>query len=171
MNKRKDSPNVDLSWLEPWSVELKALSGEHDALSLKVKTYRHAVDAMKWRIGESLLDGMAKLEKAGPSPAERIKLFEKAKGATGWSVKTLRNYAYVAGKFPLSLRRDGLEWSHYKELFESGLGEEEQNQLSSTAAISAGRSVTYSGKYEEEKVGRRSHKKSGGKNTLRRLSQ
>ena len=138
MNKQKDSPNVDLSWLEPWSIELKTLSGEHEALSLKVKAYRHAVDAMKWKIGEFLLDGLKKIAgPAGvPSPADRIKLFEKAKEATGYTLKTLRNYAYVAGMFPSSLHRDGLEWSHYKELFESGLDDEQQSQLLASAAVS-----------------------------------
>src|SRR2546427_10674444 len=93
---------------------------------------------MKWKFGEFLIDGPKKISApAGvPSPADRIKLFEKAKEATGYTLKTLRNYAYVAGMFPSSLHRDGLEWSHYKELFESGLDDEQQSQLLASAAVS-----------------------------------
>jgi hypothetical protein len=130
MNKTQGLAELGLSWMDGWSARLKELSGEHDALAKKHTQFRHGVDEMRWAIGECLLDGLAKI-----GPGNKSSIFQKAKEITGYSEKTLRNYAYVAGEFS-SLRRDGLEWSHYKELFESGLDDEKKARLLATAAVS-----------------------------------
>jgi hypothetical protein len=42
--------------------------------------------------------------------------YVEAARITGYDVKTLRNYAYVAKRFDLSRRRDKLTWSHHAEV-------------------------------------------------------
>src|SRR5262249_35172030 len=44
--------------------------------------------------------------------------------ATGFSYQTLRNYSWVASRFPLSRRRDSLSFGHHAEV--AALDEEEQ---------------------------------------------
>jgi len=97
----------------------------------------------------SLMYGEAR--EAGPSPAERIKLFEKAKGATGGRSRPPK-LRVCCWQVPLSLRRDGLEWSHYKELFESGLGER-QNSIVDRAIV-AGQVRDLQREIRRRKVGR-----------------
>lgn len=42
--------------------------------------------------------------------------YQRAARITGYDVKSLRNLAYVAGKFEVSRRRDALTWSHHAEV-------------------------------------------------------
>ena len=42
--------------------------------------------------------------------------YPEASELTGYDEKTLRNFAYVAGRFEMSRRRDNLSWSHHAEL-------------------------------------------------------
>jgi len=121
--------------MDDWSTRLKDLSSEHDALDKKRKQFRHAVDEMKWKIGECLLDGLAKIGRPENKASLKKALFVRAREVTGYSEKHLRNYAYVFGEFS-SLRRDNLGWSIYKELWESGLPEEKKAKLLAAAAVS-----------------------------------
>jgi hypothetical protein len=57
----------------------------------------------QWWIGDWLLFGAAKF-------GER---YVEASRVTGYDPKSLRNMRYVASRFPVSLRRDDLEWSHH----------------------------------------------------------
>jgi hypothetical protein len=56
-----------------------------------------------WWLGDWLYFGTAKW-------GDR---YAKAARITGYDAKTLRNMRYVASKFPTSLRRDNLTWSHH----------------------------------------------------------
>jgi hypothetical protein len=42
--------------------------------------------------------------------------YQRASRITGYDVKSLRNLAYVAGRFDISRRRDTLTWSHHAEV-------------------------------------------------------
>jgi hypothetical protein len=52
--------------------------------------------------------------------------YKKAIAVTGLDYQTLRNYAWVAGRFDLSRRRDKLSFGHHAEL--AALPEHEQDQ-------------------------------------------
>lgn len=68
-----------------------------------------------WWIGDWIRYGNARYgERYGP--AARV---------TGYDVHSLRNMAYVAGRFDVPRRRDGLSFSHHAEL--AGLAAEEQD--------------------------------------------
>jgi hypothetical protein len=56
-----------------------------------------------WWVGDWLLYGSARW---GERYAEAVKI-------TGYDTKSLRNMRYVASRFEMSLRRDGLSWSHH----------------------------------------------------------
>lgn len=57
----------------------------------------------QWWVGDWLVFGTARF-------GER---YAEASRITGYDPKTLRNLRYVASRFPASLRRDKLEWSHH----------------------------------------------------------
>ena len=40
--------------------------------------------------------------------------YKEASAITGYDIQTLKNYAYVAGQFESSRRRDALTWSHHE---------------------------------------------------------
>ncbi len=69
----------------------------------------------QWWIGDWLLFGTAKF-------GER---YVEASKVTGYDPKSLRNMRYVASRFPVSLRRDNLQWSHHALL--AALETEEQS--------------------------------------------
>lgn len=73
-------------------------------------------DASAWWIGDWLVFG----QKAFPDR------YRTAIATTGFSYQTLRNYAWVAGRFPLYRRRDTLSFGHHAEV--ASLPEEEQEQ-------------------------------------------
>jgi hypothetical protein len=50
--------------------------------------------------------------------------YVRAARVTGYDVQTLMNFAYVASRFEISRRREGLSWSHHTEL--AALEAEEQ---------------------------------------------
>jgi len=68
-----------------------------------------------WWIGDWLRYGNARYGERYV-PAARV---------TGYDVQTLMNMAYVAGRFDMSRRRDGLSFSHHAEL--AGIPAEEQD--------------------------------------------
>jgi hypothetical protein len=78
--------------------------------------------ASSWWVGDWLHFGT---EKWGERYAKAAKI-------TGYDPKTLRNLRYVASRFPLSLRRDNLTWSHHALLV--SLGPNEQNYWLDLAA-------------------------------------
>ena len=57
----------------------------------------------QWWIGDWLLFGTCEF-------GER---YVEASRVTGYDPKSLRNMRYVASRFPASLRRDNLQWSHH----------------------------------------------------------
>lgn len=57
----------------------------------------------QWWIGDWLLFGTAEF-------GER---YVEASRVTGYDPKSLRNMRYIASRFPVSLRRDNLQWSHH----------------------------------------------------------
>ncbi len=81
-------------------------------------------DASAWWIGDWLIYG----QKTYPDR------YRSAIAATGFGYQTLRNYAWVASRFPLYRRRDSLSFGHHAEL--ASLAEEEQ-ELWLTRASSA----------------------------------
>jgi hypothetical protein len=52
--------------------------------------------------------------------------FEAAARITGYEVQTVRNFAYVAGRFEFSRRRENLSWSHHSEVAPLALSEQER---------------------------------------------
>jgi hypothetical protein len=72
------------------------------------------VDSSAWWIGDWLLYGQR-------TYGDR---YATAAAATGFSYQTLRNYAWVASRFPMSRRRDSLSFGHHAEL--AALDDEEQ---------------------------------------------
>jgi hypothetical protein len=68
----------------------------------------------QWWIGDWLLFGTAKFGEG----------YVEASRVTGYDPKSLRNMRYVASRFPVSLRRDNLQWSHHALL--AALESEEQ---------------------------------------------
>ena len=58
--------------------------------------------------------------------------YEAAQAATGLDPATLKNYAYVSRRVPLSLRNNILSWEHHKVV--AKLNEERQAQWLATAA-------------------------------------
>ena len=81
------------------------------------------VDSSAWWIGDWLLYGQR-------TYGDR---YETAAAATGFSYQTLRNYAWVASRFPMSRRRDSLSFGHHAEI--AALGEEEQEAWLRRAAL------------------------------------
>jgi hypothetical protein len=73
-------------------------------------------DSSAWWIGDWLLYGQR-------TYGERYKT---AIEATGFGYQTLRNYAWVASRIPLSRRRDTLSFGHHAEI--AALDEEEQEK-------------------------------------------
>jgi hypothetical protein len=71
-------------------------------------------DSSAWWIGDWLVYGQR-------SYGDR---YAAAAAATGFRYQTLRNYAWVASRFPLSRRRDRLSFGHHAEV--AALGEDEQ---------------------------------------------
>ncbi len=71
-------------------------------------------DASAWWIGDWLIFG----QRAFPDR------YRSAIEATGFSYQTLRNYAWVAGQFPVYRRRDNLSFGHHAEV--ASLDEEHQ---------------------------------------------
>jgi len=58
--------------------------------------------------------------------------YQQASRITGYDVKSLRNLAYVAGRFEVSRRRDTLTWSHHAEV--SALNPSHQDEWLDRAA-------------------------------------
>jgi hypothetical protein len=81
------------------------------------------VDSSAWWIGDWLLYGQR-------TYGDR---YETAAAATGFSYQTLRNYAWVASRFPMSRRRDSLSFGHHAEI--AALVEEEQEAWLRRAAL------------------------------------
>ena len=61
--------------------------------------------------------------------------YRPAARVTGYDVQSLRNMAYVAGRFDVHRRRDGLSFSHHAEL--AGLPAEEQDLWLDRAEVGA----------------------------------
>jgi hypothetical protein len=59
--------------------------------------------------------------------------YSEAARITGYDIKTLRNYAYVAKRFDLSRRRDKLTWSHHAEV--AALEPDEQDRWLDRATV------------------------------------
>lgn len=55
--------------------------------------------------------------------------YREALDATGLDYQTLRNYAWVAGRWEMSRRRDTLSFSHHEELANLALDEEQDEWL------------------------------------------
>ena len=72
-------------------------------------------DASAWWLGDWLVYG----QNAFPDR------YQRAVERTGLSYKTLRNYAWIAGRFPASRRRDTLTLQHHAEV--ASLSDEEQD--------------------------------------------
>ena len=79
-----------------------------------------AVKSMAFVIGDWLVygedhftpgSGKATTAPRSQIPAER---FELVRSATGIDAGTLRNYAYVSRRVPISLRNEALSWEHHK---------------------------------------------------------
>jgi hypothetical protein len=70
--------------------------------------------AAQWWVGDWVRYGTARW-------GER---YVEAARITGYDVHSLRNMAYVAGRFELSLRRDNLTWSHHALLASLEPGEQ-----------------------------------------------
>jgi hypothetical protein len=73
-------------------------------------------DASSWWLGDWLVFGERQFEAR----------YTRAISSTGLEYKTLRNYAVVARRFPVSRRRDTLSFSHHAEL--SSLDDVEQER-------------------------------------------
>lgn len=70
--------------------------------------------------------------------------YVRAAHVTGYDVKSLMNMASVAGKFPLSRRRENLSWSHHAEV--AGLSPEVGDQW---LAVAEARGLSVHGLREE----------------------
>jgi hypothetical protein len=73
------------------------------ALGAKLGTY---VNASAWWLGDWLVFGQAKYGRR----------YKDAIAATGLDYQTLRNYAVVSRRFPMSRRRDSLSFQHHADL-------------------------------------------------------
>lgn len=73
-------------------------------------------DSTAWSMGDWLAYGESRY--AGR--------YRRAVEDVGLSYQTLRNYAWVARRFPLSRRRDGLTFQHHMEVARLATGEQDQ---------------------------------------------
>jgi hypothetical protein len=73
------------------------------------------VDSSSWGLGDWLVFGQAKYEDR----------YRRAIDSAGLDYQTLRNYAWVARKFDLSRRRDGLSFQHHAEVASLPLADQE----------------------------------------------
>jgi len=123
-------PELDHKWIEEWKKEGPGLFLELEEQTEKRNQFKRAIDAIQWEIGAWILRGEERLGTKGAIDAAM-------EAAPGRKPKTIKDYMYVAKTFPPSRRRDGLSWSLYKELWESGLSSDLQDSLLKSVAESS----------------------------------
>lgn len=87
-----------------------------------LKRLKSAEKAIQWWLGDALRFGERKYGEMYSQALEEI----------DYSYGTLRDVAWVAGRFELSRRRDNLSWSHHREV--AALDPQEQETLLDQAA-------------------------------------
>lgn len=88
-----------LGWTAPPTLRLSAWAAQGEAIVIRSR-------APRWALGDWLCYGTRILGVR----------YSAASGVTGYSVQTLRNFAYVASRIPRARRNPNVSWSHHAML-------------------------------------------------------
>jgi hypothetical protein len=105
--------------LQAWRSKGAEIVARGRAAESQREESRRIRDLARWELGDWLIGGKEHLGK---------NLYDEAASATGLSKGTLYNIASVAREFPISRRREDLDFSHYA-VVASVLGDDNQDRL------------------------------------------
>jgi len=87
---------------------------------------KRLADRRQWYLGDWLLAGIDKKVFADGKALKQQEFWQEAKKITGYPRGTLKNFIWVAKEFLPSRRRDGVSWSHHREVAKLPVAEQEK---------------------------------------------